>query len=575
MGHPLGSRLWLYCAVTGCTAEAGSLSFEPYAQSAGIDARQASNRATQMIFMTPGGACGDFNRDGWQDLFIPMGGSEPDRLYINQGDGTFSEQAAAWGVAATHVGSGAAVGDYDNDGWLDLYVTSFGTLAAPQPSAHRLYHNDAGTGFSEVALLAGVNRTSSTAVDGFGAAFGDYDLDGDLDLAVAGWVQNSGGNRLFRNEGDGTFMDVTATALPGALLSVRGLSMRFVDMTDDRFPELLWVGDFGTSKYLVNDGAGNFRDETAAAGLGLDDNGMGGASGDFNRDQRLDWYVTSIYSPATFEYGNMLYINSGDGTFAEVGAAAGVRECYWAWGTAAVDWDHDAWQDLAVTNGWAGSYWDDNPAQLFLNDGAGAFVEVAQASGIDYRGQGRGLLHVDFDNDLDQDLAVFGNGEPVALFRNNLSGEQSHALRIFLDTRGRGGLAPDGFGTRVTVLADGVEQVRYLDGGCSYLSQSELSLHFGLAASTNVAELRIDWADGKQTLLHDLAAGQTITVRAGLAGDLDADHDVDLTDLSQMLVAFAACADDGGYNRLADLNGDACVDVADLLRLLEDFGRRD
>ncbi len=578
MGRVVGFHVWCLCAASGTgatSAFAGSLWFEPYALSAGIDARQASNRATQMIYMTPGGACGDFNRDGWQDLFIPMGGTEPDRLYLNQGDGTFVDEAPAWGVAATHVGSGSAVGDYDRDGWLDLFVTSFGTLANPQPGAHRLYHNDAGAGFTEVAKSAGVQRTSPTVVDGFGAAFGDYDLDGDLDLAVAGWVQNSGGNRLFRNEGDGTFLDVTAAALPQSMASVRGISLRFADMTGDRFPELLWVGDFGTSRYLVNNRDGTFRDETAAAGLGLDDNGMAGAIGDFNGDLLLDWYVTSIYSPSTFEFGNMLYLHAGDGTFSEVGEAAGVRECYWAWGAAEADWDQDTRQDLAVTNGWAGSYWDNNPTQLFLNRGDAVFDEVARASGLDYRGQGRGMLHFDFDNDVDPDLVIFGNGEPVAFFRNNLSGESCHGLRIVPETRRRARLAPDGFGTRITIVAGGIEQVRYLDGGCSHLSQSELSVHFGLGASTTIDELRVDWADGKRTVLRDLAADQTLVLRAGLAGDVDADHDVDLHDLSRMLVAFAACEGEQGYDRVVDLDGDACVAVSDLLRLLEDFGTRD
>ncbi len=165
----------------------GQLNFIEAATDAGLAMTHAPFQDTQWFVMTAGGAVGDFNNDGWQDLFVIHGGTEPDKLFINDGDGTFTDQAAAWGLTDQHRGVGAAVGDYNNDGWQDIYVTSLGITASATTGAHRLYRNDAGTGFTEVAAAADVNTTSTTQPDGYGAAFGDYDLDGDLDLVVAGW----------------------------------------------------------------------------------------------------------------------------------------------------------------------------------------------------------------------------------------------------------------------------------------------------------------------------------------------------------------------------------------------------
>ena len=190
-----------------------------------------------------GGAVGDFNRDTFPDVFYPAGGNSPDKLFINNGDGTFTDQAVAWGIDESHRSTAAAVGDYNRDGLLDIYVTSLGPDTGNQTGYHKLYRNNGDDTFTDVAVAAGVNQSSATSADGWGAAWGDYDLDGDLDLAVAGWSTNDG-NRLFRNNNDGTFTDVTDSVGLASLAGTNGFAPRFVDMDGDRYPEIIWIGRF-------------------------------------------------------------------------------------------------------------------------------------------------------------------------------------------------------------------------------------------------------------------------------------------------------------------------------------------
>ncbi len=529
--------------------------------------------------MTSGGSVGDFNNDGFQDLFVLTTGGSRDKFFVNNGDGTFTEQAPAAGLDQTHMGIGAAVGDYDNDGWLDLFVTSFGPADEnPQPGKHLLYHNNGNGTFTDLAVAAGVHQSSPVAPDGFGAAFGDYDLDGDLDLYVAGWIYNSGGNRLFQNDGDGTFTDVTAAA--GVTSStVRGFAPRFADMDGDRFPELLLAADFQTSRYFVNNRDGTFTNMTAASGTGLDDNGMGQTIGDFDGDGRFDWYVTSIYSPQSFLLGvpgtgNMLYMNSGDHSYSETSVSAGVNDGGWGWGTVAVDFDHDGDLDLAETNGWpqyngGRQEWLNEQSYLWRNTGGGVFVEHAVQCNFLHYLQGRGMLNFDYDNDGDQDIAIFAYFDPVKLYRNDLSNcgicPGINWLRVFLNTAAAIGLAPNGFGSRVQVVAAGQTQMRSIDGGCNYLAQSELSAHFGLGSISDIDELRVEWADGRVSRQFGVSANQTLTISApsGLAGDLDGDVDLDGHDFSLFLLTFGACSGAAEYDPLADPDADGCVTEAD------------
>ncbi len=522
-------------AFTDVTAAAGLTHYHdsPVVEILNIIPEEAPPSASSMdlSMMTAGAAAGDFNNDGWMDLFALGGGLQPDALYINNQDGTFSEQAESWQVAALHVGSGATAGDYNGDGWLDLFITSFGDPVNPSAGQHRLYRNNGDGTFTDVAAEAGVNRVSPDYLDGFGATFGDYDLDGDLDLYVAGWLGDrrwyipAQGNRLFRNNGDGTFTDVSEDA--GVLVSEsHGFTPCFADMDGDRFPELLLTADYASSRYFVNNGDGTFTDTTDASGTNYASNGMGAAIADFNNDGYLDWYETSIYDEVVTETrdgskrdGNELYYNQGNHVFTISAKESGVDDGAWGWGTVAVDMNHDGWVDIVETNGWPEDRLDGRfygvLSRLWINNADHSFTETALDAGFDHDLDGRGLLYLDYDNDGDQDLVVTAHRDSLRLYRNDLAGPSANWLRLFLDTRADPTLAPHGFGARVIATVDGQQYHRYLDGCAGYLTQSELSLHFGLGDAETVDELRVEWTNGAVTTLTDVAVNETITVKAG------------------------------------------------------------
>lgn len=448
-----------------------------------------------------GGAVGDFDRDGFPDIFFATGGGSPDRLFINNGDGTFTDRAAAWGIAVTHRGSGATVGDFDGDGWLDLFVTSFGPVAGEAAGHHKLYRNDAGHGFTDVAPAMGVHSTGS--VDGWGGAFGDYDMDGDLDLAVCGWLRGSS-NRLFRNDGN-VFVDVTVSSgISAGLAGISGFAPKFADMDGDLDPELIWIGDFGTSKYFVNNGNGTFTDFTAQSGTAHDGTEMGVTITDIDEDGQLDFYVTTIAT-------NNLYINQGGNSFTNQATAAGVEFSGWGWGTVAFDMNHDTRVDLLATSQSGQQFAFRN---VSTSPQTPRFQEVGRSIGIASTVSGRGLSNFDYDNDGDQDFVIFPSNGQLQLYRNDLSGPDTHWLRVYLD-RGCAPLIPaDGVGAIVRATVGARTWTRLVEAGSNYLSNSELSAHFGLGAATVVDTLRVEWPDGQVTTLTNVPVDQTLTVIA-------------------------------------------------------------
>jgi hypothetical protein len=495
-------------------AQDGAPSFSDQASAAGVDFFHQNPHVFNKSNYTAGGTVGDFDRDGTTDIFAVSGGIARDHLFINDGDGTFTDSATDWGMTTVHLGKAATSGDYNDDGWLDMYVTSAGPVGAASPGHHKLFRNNGNSSFTNVAEVAGV-ATTATSEDGFGSAFGDYDLDGDLDLFVAGWKNNNQGSRLFQNDGDGTFTDVTEAIgfWNGTSINVNAFAPRFVDMDGDKYPELLLVGDYGTSRFFHNDGDGTFTDVTTAQNAGQDENGMGQTVGDYNNDGLFDWYVCSIHWLSAGWTGNKLYINTPSGLLEEVGEAAGVEDGGYGWGAVSVDFDHDGLLDIAETNGDNGTpMFIFEQSYVFMNNGNGSFTESALALGLDHTGAGRGMVNFDYDDDGDQDVAIFSNFGTFTLWNNDLSGTEISWLRVFLDTTGNDDLAADGFGTVISATVDTSTQYRHVFGGDNFLSCSELSAHFGLGAATIVDELRVEWSNGTVTVLTDVAVNQTLVV---------------------------------------------------------------
>jgi len=520
---------------------------------------------------------GDFNNDGWQDVFFVSSGKQFDRLFINNGNGTFTDQAAAWGVAVKHMGLAACVGDYDGDGWMDIFVTSAGLDGASLAKGkHRLYRNLGGTGFEQVAQAAGVATASPITADGLGCAFGDFDLDGDLDLFVTGYFLAAKGNRLFRNNGNGTFTDISVAAgfVP---LAIHGFSPRFIDMDGDRRPELLIAADFHTSRYFVNNGDSTFTNFTAQSGTGTDDNGMGSVVGDFDGDGRLDWFVTSIWgtgSPETPGTGNRLYRNTAAHAYTSVAQQWGVLNGNWAWGASGVDLDHDGSLDLVQTNGWFTTpQFQNQPTRVWINDGTGHFTDRAAESGLMHTMHGRGLLSFDYDNDGDRDVLISSSKDFLRLYRNDLitaGGSTSNRrwLRVAIDSSAAPRVAPHGIGALIEVRTGAKSQRRFIDGGSNFQSQDELAAHFGLGAASIIDELRVSWTDGTSTLLRSVPVNQRLTINIGRRCDLDDSGSVNGADLAILLGAWGPIVDTDPI----DLNADGTVDAMDVALLLGSWG---
>ncbi len=577
----LGALLVLGVAAS---QSAGQITLENRSVAAGLVANHAADEICicAQSWMTGGMAVGDFNNDGLQDIFWIGGGATADKLFINQGGGTFIDRASDWGIDGLHAGCGASVGDYNDDGFLDIYVTSFGDpdvcnpeLCFPadvdQVGVHRLYRNNGDGSFTNVAEEAGVSFSSQTIGTGYGSAFGDYDLDGDLDLFVASWFPSADGNRLYRNNGDGTFTDVTDDALGDGIDDVWGFQPAFVDMDGDLYPELLLAADFETSCYFRNNGDGTFTNITVESGTGLDDNGMGQTVADFNNDGLLDWYVTSVHNatpPPGNNPGNMLYLNLGNHSYEEVSIEAGVNDGGWGWGTVALDLDQDGWMDIVEVNGRNSKQWEPERAKLFHNLQDGTFEDIAEIAGLDSDGQGRGVVAFDADNDGDLDLAISTNAGPLAYYRNQTAA--GNWLRVLLDTSGNPLLPPNGFGARIVATIGGVSRHRHLNSNPSYLATSELSVHFGFGEETLIDELRVIWSRGYETVLTNVAVNQHLTITAPSLADLSADGIVGPTDLAQLLVAWGPVTDSSTL--FADLDNDGAVGPTDLAILLVAWG---
>lgn len=460
-----------------------------------------------MIRYSGGAVAADFDGDGWTDLFFTRL-ELPNLLFRNKGDGTFEEVGVAAGVDLVAQSSSCAVADVNNDGLLDIYVLTLGRR-------NYLYLNSGDGSFVEQADSFDLAMTTSSLPrERTGASFGDYDRDGDLDLLVSEW-RVGGLNRLLRND-DGRFVDATQSAGLD-LSSVMAFTSRFNDIDGDGWPDLLIIGDFGTSELYRNLGDGHFEDIRELANVGTEDFGMGSTVGDVNNDGSLDWFVTSIYRSWFGGDGNRLYLNDGDGVFSDATDRYGVRQGGFGWGAGFFDFDNDGYLDLGMANGVRypcfdiGWQFNHDRLRLWKNIGGERMVEVSHAIGFEGAASEKGFLSLDFDNDGDLDILVTRNDGPPALFENR-GGNARNWLRVRLLGRVSNSF---GVGARIvlTSTAGGTSQTREVGANSNYMSQDEVTVHFGLGDSDLVDTLSIEWpADHCAQILENVSANQLLVV---------------------------------------------------------------
>ncbi len=527
------------------------IEFADVAEAAGVRFRHFDGRVAKPFMMdttAPGLAWLDYDGDGLLDLFLVQGtaimGPPPSspptsKLYRNEGGGKFRDVSEILGAALVGCGQGAAVGDIDNDGDPDLFVTYFG-----RPNA--FYRNEAGGRFVEVAAEVGLasppagRRGPNWATS---AAFLDYDSDGFLDLFVCSYVEidlddypdcktfcspndfKSSACSLYRNRGDGTFADVSREAgidQPEA----KALGVVALDLDDDGLTDLFVANDEMPNFFFRNLGGGRFESQGLVGGCALNSYGstqayMGVDADDLDDDGRPDLYATA-YARET----DTLFRNEGGGQFQDVTQWSGLGSPSWyglGFGTCFLDPDADGFLDIFVANGHVDSnvekLGDPNntfrqKAQLYRNNGRGRFREVSRTAGPYFQlpRVGRGVGPCDYDNDGRMDLAVANSGEPTALL-HNLSVTPNHWVRIEL----RGTKSNrDAVGAKVTLrLADGRRIVRHRKGGGSYLSAGDPRLLIGVGPATRVEGVEVRWPSGLEERLGQIDAGLSYLVVEG------------------------------------------------------------
>ena len=487
--------------------------------------------ATDSEYMASGLAAVDYDLDGDIDVYVSGGNSQPNKLFENQGNGTFSDIAASVGLNLTHKGSGPTFADIDQDGDLDLFIGSV------EGDAYFVLENRDGL-FLDVTEESGILLNAPNT---FSAAFADYDRDGDLDIALSHWgnPEREDTETLWRNRGNGTFESASVASRIAATiidssdpqeLQIRAPGFRkdnsftpnFVDIDSDMDLDLLMVSDFRTSQIFVNNADGTFTKTTQRTVI-KDQAGMGAAVADYDNDGDMDWFVTSIYKEAEnteeiIGYGNRLYANDGMGGFSDVTDVAGVRDGGWGWAACFADFDNDGLEDIFHVNGWRESStkeandYENDAARLFHNQGDGTFLEIAKSVGLEERGQGRGVACFDADRDGDIDLLIANNEEQqLKYFRNDLSSENRYITVRLQDF---------GIGAKIRILTGIGTRVKEITAGSNYVSQNPMEAHFGVGNS-EVVDVLVEWPDGTTTEVQNVETNQLIHIdKDGLPTDI-------------------------------------------------------
>ena len=528
------------------SAQGIDVHFTDVTDQAGIKFKHVSTPEKRYIVesMSGGVALFDYDNDGYLDIYlvnsltVDMVKSKQktrSALYHNNGDGTFTDVTDKAGVGDIGWGMGVAIGDYNNDGWDDIYVTCLG-------ANHLLRNNGNGT-FTDVTQKAGVGDPRWSA----GATFVDYDNDGKLDLFVSNYVDfdvnnlpefgkgrtcqfkgvpvqcgprglKGAGDTLYHNNGDGTFTDVSKRAGVSDPDGYYGLGVIASDFDDDGLVDIFVANDSTPNFLYHNNGDGTFKEIGFSAGVAVNENGseqgsMGVTLGDYDHDGRLDLFITNFDD----DY-NTLYHNDGKGSFTDVSYAAKVAAVslpYVGWGTWFFDYDNDGWPDLLVVNGHVYPQLPTYRQRNFVhrNNRDGTFTEVGAQLGAPFaeKRTGRGAAFGDIDNDGDLDVVINNLDGPPQVLRNDGGNAGNSVLIKTIGVKSN----RDGIGARVKIISGDLTQIGEVYSGGSYLSQSDLRVHFGLEKRTNIDLIEVHWPSGMVDRVTNVGANKILTIKEG------------------------------------------------------------